>query len=143
MGYLDRVPWKKDCVICRCWAQPSKRLYPPYFDAFSYQRDPYTPIYPPRLDRRFRRACSRSAPPKLRISQSTPILLLHFHSITFLSNSFTLCGDRAVPFLLFTPVPPLLTALSAQTARLQYHILAFSAPFVACVRLMVISTICH
>jgi phosphatidylinositol glycan class O len=83
-----------------------------------------------------------SAPPKLRISWSAPIPLLH--SITFLSNSYTFWEDRAIPFfLLFTLVPPVLTALSAPTARLRYRILAFSALFAACVRLMAVSTVCR
>ena len=37
----------------------------------------------------------------------------------------------------------MLTALSAPTARLRYRILAFSALFVACVRLMAVSTVCR
>lgn len=83
-----------------------------------------------------------SAPPKLRISWTTPVLLLH--PIAFLSNSYTFWEDRAIPFfLLFTLVPPLLTALSAPTTRLRHRILAFSALFAACVRLMAISTVCR
>jgi phosphatidylinositol glycan class O len=83
-----------------------------------------------------------SAPPKLRISWTTPILLLH--PIAFLSNSYTFWEDRAIPFfLLFTLVPALLTALSAPTTRLRYRILAFSGLFAACVRLMAISTVCR
>jgi len=83
-----------------------------------------------------------SAPPKLRISWSAPILLLH--SIAFLSNSYTFWEDRAIPFfLLFTLVPPVLTALSAPTARLRYRILAFSSLFATCVRLMAVSTVCR
>ena len=46
-------------------------------------------------------------------------------------------------FLLFTRVPPVLTALSAPTARLRYRILAFSSLFATCVRLMAVSTICR
>ena len=83
-----------------------------------------------------------SAPPKVRISWTTPVLLLH--PIAFLSNSYTFWEDRAIPFfLLFTLVPPLLTALSAPTTRLRYRILTFSALFAACVRLMAISTVCR
>ena len=83
-----------------------------------------------------------SAPPKLRISWTTPILLLH--SISFLSNSYVFWEDRVVPFFLpFTLVSPLLTAFSAPTARLRYRILAFAALFVGCVRLMAISTVCR
>ncbi|KAI9513378.1 hypothetical protein F5148DRAFT_1155355 [Russula earlei] len=83
-----------------------------------------------------------SAPPKLRISWTTPILLLH--STAFLSNSYAFWEDRAVPFfILFTLVPQLLTALSAPTARLRYRIFAFAAVFAACVRLMAISTVCR
>ena len=83
-----------------------------------------------------------SALPKPRISWTTPILLLH--SIAFLSNSYTFWEDRAVPFfLIFTLVPPLLTALSAPTAHLRYRILAFAALFAVCVRLMAISTVCR
>ncbi|KAI0299999.1 hypothetical protein B0F90DRAFT_1725887 [Multifurca ochricompacta] len=83
-----------------------------------------------------------SAPPKLRISWSAPILFLH--SIAFLSNSYTFWEDRAVPFfLLFTLVPPILTALSAPTGHLRYRILAFAALFAVCVRLMAVSTICR
>jgi GPI ethanolamine phosphate transferase 3 subunit O len=83
-----------------------------------------------------------SAPPKLRMSWTTPVLLLH--PIAFLSNSYTFWEDRAIPFfLLFTLVPPLLTALSAPTTWLRYRILAFSALFAACVRLMAISTVCR
>jgi phosphatidylinositol glycan class O len=83
-----------------------------------------------------------SAPPKLRISWTTPILLLH--SISFLSNSYVFWEDRVVPFFLpFTLVSPLLTAFSAPTARLRYRILAFAALFAGCVRLMAISTVCR
>jgi phosphatidylinositol glycan class O len=83
-----------------------------------------------------------SAPPKLRISWTTPILLLH--SIAFLSNSYVFWEDRIVPFfLLFTLVPPLLTAMSAPTARLRYRILTFAAIFAGCVRLVSISTVCR
>ena len=83
-----------------------------------------------------------SAPPKIRISWTMPILLLH--PMAFLSNSFTFWEDRAIPFfLLFTLVPPLLAALSAPTARLRYRILAFSALFATCVRLMAMSTVCR
>src|SRR6266702_4538929 len=64
-----------------------------------------------------------SAPPRLRVSWSAPVLLLH--SLAFFSNSYTFREDRAVPFLLpFTLVPPLLSALSAPTARLRSRILA-------------------
>ncbi|KAI0298191.1 hypothetical protein BC826DRAFT_1103125 [Russula brevipes] len=83
-----------------------------------------------------------SAPPKLRISWTVPVLLLH--SLAFLSNSYTFWEDRAIPFLLlFTLVPPLLTALSAPTAHLRHRILAFAALFAACVRLMAVSTVCR
>jgi GPI ethanolamine phosphate transferase 3 subunit O len=83
-----------------------------------------------------------SAPPKLRISWTTPILLLH--SISFLSNSYVFWEDRVVPFFLpFTLVSPLLTALSAPTARLRYRILTFATLFVGCVRLVAISTVCR
>ena len=83
-----------------------------------------------------------SAPPKLRIAWTTPILILH--SIAFLSNSYVFWEDRIVPFfLLFTLVPPLLTALSAPTARLRHRILAFSALFAGCVRLVAVSTVCR
>jgi phosphatidylinositol glycan class O len=83
-----------------------------------------------------------SAPPKLRISWTVPVLLLH--SAAFLSNSYTFWEDRAIPFfLLFTLVPPLLTALSAPTAHLRHRILAFAALFAACVRLMAVSTVCR
>ncbi|KAH8990586.1 hypothetical protein EDB92DRAFT_1816763 [Lactarius akahatsu] len=69
-----------------------------------------------------------SAPPKLRVSWSTPVLLLH--SLSFFSNSYTFWEDRAVPFFLpFTLVPPLLAALSAPTARLRSRILVFSTLF--------------
>jgi phosphatidylinositol glycan class O len=83
-----------------------------------------------------------SAPPKLRISWSAPIPLLH--SIAFLSNSYTFWEDRAVSFFIFfTLGPPVLTALSAPTARLRYRILAFSSLFAICVRLMAVSTVCR
>jgi phosphatidylinositol glycan class O len=83
-----------------------------------------------------------SAPPKLRISWTTPILLLH--SISFLSNSYVFWEDRVVPFFLpFTLVSPLLTAFSAPTARLRYRILTFAALFAGCVRLVAISTVCR
>ena len=83
-----------------------------------------------------------SAPPRLRISWSAPIPLLH--SITFLSKSYTFWEDCTIPFfILFTLVPPVLTALSAPMARLRYRILAFSALFAACVRLMAVSTVCR
>ena len=83
-----------------------------------------------------------SAPPKLRISWTTPILLLH--SISFLSNSYVFWEDRVIPFFLpFTLVSPLLTAFSAPTARLRYRILAFAALFAVCVRLVAISTVCR
>ena len=83
-----------------------------------------------------------SAPPKLRISWTTPILLLH--SISFLSNSYVFWEDRVVPFFLpFTLVSPLLTAFSAPTARLRSRILAFAALFAGCVRLVAISTVCR
>ena len=83
-----------------------------------------------------------SAPPKLRISWTTPILLLH--PISFLSNSYVFWEDRVVPFFLpFTLVSPLLTAFSAPTARLRYRILAFAALFAGCVRLVAISTVCR
>lgn len=83
-----------------------------------------------------------SAPPKIRISWTMPILLLH--SMAFLSNSFTFWEDRAIPFfLLFTLILPFLTALSVPTARLQYRILTFSALFAICVRLMAMSTVCR
>jgi GPI ethanolamine phosphate transferase 3 subunit O len=83
---------------------------------------------------------------------SAPILILH--SIAFLSNSYTFWEDRAVPFFLpFTLVPPLLTALSTPTTPtttgqrrrrcLRYRILAFTALFAACVRLMAVSTVCR
>jgi len=83
-----------------------------------------------------------SAPPKLYISWSAPIALLH--SSAFLSNSYTFWEDRAIPFfLMFTLVPPVLTALSAPTARLRYRILAFSSLFATCVRFMAVSTVCR
>jgi len=83
-----------------------------------------------------------SAPPKLCISWSAPIAIPH--SIAFLSNSYTSWEDRAMPiFLLVTLVPPVLTALSAPTARLQYRILAFSSLFATCVRLTAVSTVCR
>ena len=83
-----------------------------------------------------------SAPPKLPISWTTPILLLH--SISFLSNSYVFWEDRVVPFFLpFTLVSPLLTAFSAPTARLRYRILTFVALFAGCVRLVAISTVCR
>jgi len=83
-----------------------------------------------------------SAPPKLRISWTLPILLLH--SISFLSNSYVFWEDRIVPFFLpFTLVSPVLTALSAPTARLRYRILTFAALFAGCVRLVAISTVCR
>jgi len=83
-----------------------------------------------------------SAPPRLRVSWSAPVLLLH--SLAFFSNSYTFWEDRAVPFLLpFTLVPPLLSALSAPTARLRSRILAFSTLFAVCVRLMAASTVCR
>ena len=83
-----------------------------------------------------------SALPKLRISWTTPVLLLH--TIAFLSNSYAFWEDRAVPFLLlFTLVPPVLTAFSASTARLRHRILAFAALFAACVRLLAVSTVCR
>ncbi|KAI0283185.1 hypothetical protein BC826DRAFT_1110301 [Russula brevipes] len=64
-----------------------------------------------------------SSPPKLRISWNVPVLLLH--SLAFLSNSYTFWEDRVIPFfLLFTLVPPLLTALSAPTAHLRHRILS-------------------
>ena len=82
------------------------------------------------------------APPKLGISWTTPILLLH--AIAFLSNSYVFWEDRIVPFfLLFTLAPPVLTAMSAPTARLRYRILAFAALFAGCVRLVSISTVCR
>ena len=83
-----------------------------------------------------------SAPPKLCISWSTPILLLH--PISFLSNSYVFWEDRVVPFFLpFTLVSPLLTAFSAPTALLRYRILTFAALFAGCVRLVAISTVCR
>jgi phosphatidylinositol glycan class O len=83
-----------------------------------------------------------SAPPKLRISWTTPILLLH--SISFLSNSYLFWEDRVVPFFLpFTLVSPLLTAFSAPTARLRSRILTLAALFAGCVRLVAISTVCR
>lgn len=83
-----------------------------------------------------------SAPPKLRIAWTTPILLLH--PISFLSNSYVFWEDRVVPFFLpFTLVSPLLTAFSAPTARLRYRILTFAALFAGCVRLVAISTVCR
>jgi GPI ethanolamine phosphate transferase 3 subunit O len=83
-----------------------------------------------------------STPPKIRLSWTMPILLLH--SMAFLSNSFTFWEDRVIPFfLLFTLVPPLLTALSAPTVRLRYRTLAFSALFATCVRFMAMSTVCR
>ena len=83
-----------------------------------------------------------SAPPKLRVSWSAVVLLLH--SLSFFSNSFTFWEDRAVPFFLpFTLVPPLLSALSAPTARLRFRILAFSTLFAVSVRLMATSTVCR
>ena len=83
-----------------------------------------------------------SAPPKIRICWTTPILILH--SIAFFSNSYVFWEDRIVPFLLlFTLVPPLLTALSAPTARLRHRILAFTALFAGCVRLVAVSTVCR
>ncbi|KAI9442126.1 hypothetical protein H4582DRAFT_2126711 [Lactarius indigo] len=83
-----------------------------------------------------------SAPPRLRISWSAPVLLLH--SFAFFSNSYTFWEDRAVTFFLpFTLLPPLLAALSAPTARLRTRILAFSTLFAVCVRLMATSTVCR
>jgi phosphatidylinositol glycan class O len=82
------------------------------------------------------------APPKLRVTWTAPVLLLH--SLSFFSNSYTFWEDRAVPFFLpFTLVQPLLTGLSAPTARLRFRILAFSALFAVCVRLMATSTVCR
>ena len=83
-----------------------------------------------------------SAPPRLRVSWTALVLLLH--SLAFFSNSYTLWEDRAVPFFLpFTLIPPLLTALSAPTARLRSRIIAFSMLFAVCVRLMATSTVCR
>lgn len=83
-----------------------------------------------------------SAPPRLRVSWTAPLLLLH--SLAFFSNSYTFWEDRAVSFFLpFTLIPPLLTALSAPTARLRFRIVAFSTLFAICVRLMAASTICR
>jgi phosphatidylinositol glycan class O len=83
-----------------------------------------------------------SAPPRLRVSWSAVVLLLH--SLAFFSNSYTFWEDRAVPFFLpFTLVPPLLSALSAPTARLRFRIIAFSTLFALCVRLMATSTVCR
>ncbi|KAI0263618.1 hypothetical protein BC834DRAFT_938601 [Gloeopeniophorella convolvens] len=83
-----------------------------------------------------------SAFPKLRPSWSALVLLLH--SIAFLSNSYTFWEDRAVPFfLLSTLASPVLTGLSAPTARLRRRILSFTALFAVCVRLMAISTVCR
>jgi phosphatidylinositol glycan class O len=83
-----------------------------------------------------------SAPLKLRISWTTPILLLH--SISFLSNSYVFWEDRVVPFFLpFTLVSPLLTAFSAPTPRLRYRIFTFVALFAACARLVATSTVCR
>ena len=83
-----------------------------------------------------------SAPPRLRVSWTAPILLLH--CLAFFSNSYTFWEDRAVPFFLpFTLVPQLLTALSAPTPRLRSRIIAFSILFAVCVRLMATSTVCR
>ena len=83
-----------------------------------------------------------SVPPRLPVSWTAPVLLLH--SLAFFSNSYTFWEDRAVPFFLpFTLVQPLLTGLSAPTARLRFRILAFSALFAVCVRLMATSTVCR
>jgi len=82
------------------------------------------------------------APTKIRISWTMSILLLH--SMAFLSNWYTFWEDGAIPFfLLFTLIPLLFSALSASRTRLRYCILAFSALFATCVRLMAMRTVCR
>jgi hypothetical protein len=83
-----------------------------------------------------------SASPKLRAFLTVPIILLY--SFTFLSNSYTLRGSRAVPFfLIYTLIPPLITALSTRTAHLRYRIFAFSALFLASIMLTGVITVCR
>ena len=86
-----------------------------------------------------------SCPPQISLQtfKTTPILLA-LHTLAFLSNSFTFWEDRIVPFFLVSSIiPSVLTGFTAPVARLRYRILGFSLLFVACVRLMAISTVCR
>ncbi|KZV66984.1 hypothetical protein PENSPDRAFT_654420 [Peniophora sp. CONT] len=70
-----------------------------------------------------------------------PLLL---HPLSFLSNSFILWEDRALPFLLVTSLlPSIAAALSAPRAYLRKRILFFCGVFALCVRLMSVSTVCR
>ncbi|KAI0315940.1 hypothetical protein OF83DRAFT_1129538 [Amylostereum chailletii] len=81
-------------------------------------------------------------PPKIRVSWSTILLILH--PLAFLSNSYTFWEDRFVPFFLLTTlVPAFLAAFYAPKAQLRQRILGFSFVFAVCVRLMTISTVCR
>ena len=70
-----------------------------------------------------------------------PLIL---HTLSFLSNSFTVWEDKIILFLLVsTAIPSVLRGFAAPTSRLRYRILGFSALFALCVRLMAISTVCR
>ena len=142
MERLDWVPWYEDYVICRlgiALATVAHLIFRSFQLSNGVALSQFI-LFGASVGSSVR--ILRSAPPKLRISWSALIPLLH--SIAFLSNSYTFWEDRAIPlFLLSTLVPPVLTALSAPTARLRYRILAVSSLFATCVRLMAISTVCR
>ncbi|KAK7472488.1 mannose-ethanolamine phosphotransferase gpi13 [Stygiomarasmius scandens] len=83
-----------------------------------------------------------STPPTFSVS-GVPFLLI-LHSLSFLSNSFTFWEDRIMTFLTVSSILPfVITGFTAPTGRLRRRILLFSLGFIACVRLMAISTICR
>ncbi|KAG7086467.1 hypothetical protein E1B28_002418 [Marasmius oreades] len=75
---------------------------------------------------------------------SIPLVLI-FHAISFLSNSFTFWEDRIVLYLLLTTsvFPAILTGVRAPTSRLRRRILIHSAVFAVCVRTMGYYTVCR
>ncbi|TFK80922.1 hypothetical protein K466DRAFT_667433 [Polyporus arcularius HHB13444] len=80
----------------------------------------------------------------IRPSLTSMPLPLILHAAAFASNSFTVWEDHVVTYLLITSiVPNILVGFTAPTARLRLRILAFSALFAICVRLMAMSTVCR
>lgn len=77
----------------------------------------------------------------LKISKSTFVLLIQ--SILLFSNSFVFWEERVVPFLLVTSVTILVIPLRTASGRLLRRGLFFWSVFVACVRLINLSTVCR
>ncbi|KAI5886597.1 uncharacterized protein SCHCODRAFT_02693304 [Schizophyllum commune H4-8] len=84
------------------------------------------------------------SPPAVSFRKIPGILILALHGISFFSNSFTFWEDRVSQWLLAASMVPFLRrALTAPTRQLRARILGWSVAFLACARLISVSTVCR